>query len=105
MKKVYDKLVRDRIPEIIDRAGKVACVTQVDSKTLRRYAFKKLREEIDEFLENPCAEEAADVLEIFDIICERERIGTASIHAERLAKRVIRGSFKMGYILEWVEEK
>jgi len=105
MKKVYDKLVRDRIPEIIDRDGKVACVTQVDSKTLRRYAFKKLREEIDEFLENPCAEEAADVLEIFDIICERERIGTASIHAERLSKRVLRGSFNMGYVLEWVEER
>ena len=45
MKKEYDKLVRDRIPEIIEEAGKSARVFQVSGNSLRAYALKKLREE------------------------------------------------------------
>jgi predicted house-cleaning noncanonical NTP pyrophosphatase (MazG superfamily) len=104
MKKSYDKLVRDRIPEIIEDAGKTAQVRQVYHKTLRRYAFKKLREEIEEFIENPCAEEAADVMEIMNFICYRAGIHEKSILAYATAKRVERGGFEMGLVLDWVEE-
>ena len=55
MKKEYNKLVRDRIPEIIEEAGKNAQVFQVSGKTLQTYAFEKLREEVEEFIANPCA--------------------------------------------------
>lgn len=105
MRKTYQKLVRDRIPEIIENDGKMHCVRTVRGNEYREYAMEKLREEVNEFLENPCAEEAADILEIFDIICERERIGVASIRAQRLAKRATRGSYSMGFVLEWVEEE
>ena len=63
MKKIYNKLVRDRIPEVIEQAGKKAQIQQVNSLGLHRYALDKLREEVEEFVENPCAEEAADILE------------------------------------------
>ena len=51
MRKEYDKLVRDRIPEIIEADGKNYQVHQVDLSELKEYAFKKLREEIEEFID------------------------------------------------------
>ena len=104
MRKLYYKLVRDRIPEVIEEAGKEFSVSQADSSSLRDYAMKKLREEVSEFIEDPCAEEAADILEILDFICRREDITQAEIKAARTSKYVRRGTFNEGYILEWVEE-
>ena len=105
MKKEYNKLVRDRIPEIIEEAGNDAQVFQVSGKTLQTYAFEKLREEVEEFIANPCAEEVADVMEILNFICHRSGIRDTTILAETLAKRVSRGSFDQGFVLDWVEEK
>lgn len=105
MRKFYDKLVRDRIPEVIDKAGKTSRVYQLDGDTLRTYAFEKLREEVEEFVADPCAEEAADILEILDFICNREGIKPRTITAEKVAKHVSRGGFEKGLLLEWVEDK
>lgn len=106
MKKLlYHKLVRDRIPEIIEESGKKFAMRQTFSEELRAYALKKLQEEVREFVENPCAQEAADILEIFEFICEREGISSTAVKAERLAKRVEKGAFDMGFILTWVEEE
>ena len=104
MKKIYQKLVRDRIPEIITEAGKDFSVTQVRGDRLRDYAMKKLQEEVQEFVENPCAEEAADIMEVFHFVCNRIGIKDSEIMAQTTSKRILRGGFEMGYILEWVEE-
>jgi len=105
MKKLYHKLVRDRIPEIIEEAGKDFCVHQAKGDRLQDHAFRKLQEEVMEFVENPCVEELADIMEILDFICNRLGIHERTILAETTAKRVSRGSFDMGYILEWVDEE
>jgi predicted house-cleaning noncanonical NTP pyrophosphatase (MazG superfamily) len=105
MRKEYDKLVRDRIPEIIEADGKDCQVRQVDVSEFREYAFKKLREEIEEFIENPCALEAADVMEIMNFICYRMGIREQAILAEATAKRVRNGGFEMGFILDWVDDE
>jgi len=105
MKEVYNKLVRDKIPQLIEESGKRVHVRQPDSVALRHYAFKKLREEVEEFIENPCAEEAADVMEIMNFICHRMGIHSHTIVAEATAKRVERGGFDMGLVLEWVDQK
>ena len=104
VKKIYQKLVRDRIPEIITEAGKDFSVTQMRAERLKDYAMKKLQEEVQEFVENPCAEEAADIREILDFLCERLALGESAIKASQISKRVTRGAFNMGYVLEWAEE-
>ena len=104
MKKLYHKLVRDRIPEIIDEAGKNFAVHQTTGEDLQHHAFRKLQEEVMEFVENPCAEELADIMEILNFICNRLGIHERTILAETTSKRVRRGGFDMGYILEWVDE-
>ena len=63
-KKLYHKLVRDRIPEIIENDGQNFRAHQERGTRLKDYAMRKLQEEVMEFAENPCAEEAADIVEI-----------------------------------------
>ena len=63
-KKMYNKLVRDKIPQIIREDGKSCICHEASGPTLKSYAKKKLIEEVNEFLQDPCVEEAADVMEI-----------------------------------------
>jgi len=105
MRKFYDKLVRDRIPEAIAKAGKISRVQQLDGETLCTYAFEKLREEVEELIAVPCAEEAADILEILEFLCKRFKIGAVAVKAEQISKHATKGGFEKGLLLEWVEDK
>ena len=104
MKTLHHKLVRDRIPEIIEEAGKTHQTAIIDGEHLRGAAFKKLQEEVMEFIENPCAEEAADIMEILHFILGREGITDRQVMTAATVKRIERGGFDMCYFLEWVEE-
>ena len=60
----YHKLVRDRIPEIIEKQGKT-CVTEVLSQDAYiRMVDEKLNEEVAEYQESKSLEELADLLEV-----------------------------------------
>ena len=104
MKTLHHKLVRDRIPEIIEETGKTHQTTIIGGEDLRGAALKKLQEEVMEFVENPCAEEAADIMEILHFILEREGITDSQVMTAATVNRIKRGGFNMGYFLEWVEE-
>jgi predicted house-cleaning noncanonical NTP pyrophosphatase (MazG superfamily) len=58
------KLVRDRIPEVITASGKIAVVQQIYGAQLREQLFEKLTEEHSELLENPELDEIADMMEV-----------------------------------------
>ena len=62
--KEYDKLVRDKIPQIIERSGSECEIEQVDDKTALEYLYKKLMEETSELLMDKNIEEVIDVIEV-----------------------------------------
>ena len=58
--KIYNKLVRDKIPEVIEGTGKKYSSHIADENEYKEELLKKVYEELEEFKENPCAEEMAD---------------------------------------------
>ncbi len=58
------KLVRDKIPDIIKKSGRVAQVQRLDEKEYYAELQKKLTEEVNEFLAEPCLAELADITEL-----------------------------------------
>jgi predicted house-cleaning noncanonical NTP pyrophosphatase (MazG superfamily) len=66
--KRYNKLVRDKVPEIIKKSGKTCKTRQLSDREYRHCLNEKLREEVDEFLESPCIEEIADIIEVLEAL-------------------------------------
>ena len=68
--KVYNKLVRDKIPEIIEASGKTCtCETLRDGQYIE-FLNQKLLEEVNEYLESGLVEELADIGEVMHAILE-----------------------------------
>lgn len=68
MERVYNKLVRDRIPEIIKNDGNEPVTRIMEKDEYKQSLFKKLFEEINEFTEDESIEELCDVLEVIDAL-------------------------------------
>ena len=69
------KLVRDRIPEIIEGDGKWCLCRRVNGVDEHMVWLKeKIVEEAQEFIENPCYEEAADMLEVVRTFCHLSKL-------------------------------
>jgi predicted house-cleaning noncanonical NTP pyrophosphatase (MazG superfamily) len=62
--KKYNKLVRDKIPEIIFNTGSTPKVYIANELQYSEHLKKKLQEEVQEFLEDPCVQELADIQEV-----------------------------------------
>lgn len=94
----FNKLVRDQIPEIIEKGGKKAVTRILAHDEYRRYLEEKLDEEVAEFHRDKNAEELADILEVVyaladSIGCDRETLLQAyeKKHRERggFANRIL----------------
>lgn len=98
------KLVRDKIPQIIEESGK-ECVYHVADEHERRYKMHaKLLEEGWEFMETPTVEEAADIYEVFRSLLELHNISMDDVKRAAIDKYNDRGGFEKGYILEEVKD-
>ena len=92
--KVYNKLVRDKIPEIIEDDGKT-CKTRILSDEEYIASLEtKLNEEVAEYQEDKNLEEMADVLEVLFAICEARGHSVEELMKVRNAKREKRGGFE-----------
>jgi predicted house-cleaning noncanonical NTP pyrophosphatase (MazG superfamily) len=99
----YDKLVRDKIPDIIKNSNRVPeCRILDDDQEYLRYLIKKLQEEVLEFTENPCVEELADIKEVIDALSEIEGFEDVVRVQERKMKE--RGGFGGRVLLTGVIE-
>lgn len=103
--KLYNKLVRDKIPEIIEADGK-ECKTRILSNEEYIAALEeKLNEEVAEYQTDKNLEEMADVLEVLQAICMARGYSLAELEAVRAKKVEKRGGFEEKILLEYVEEK
>lgn len=101
--KVYNKLVRDKIPEIIGADGKI-CKTRILSDEEYIAALeKKLSEEVEEYQADKNMEEMADVLEVLRAICIARGYSLEELEALRAKKADERGGFVEKIFLEYVE--
>ena len=67
---VYNKLVRDKIPSIIESQGKNAKVRRLDDEEYFLALEQKLDEEVAEFHKDKNLEELADILEVVYALAE-----------------------------------
>lgn len=102
--KYYDKLVRDRIPEIIESTGKKCDVETVDKTSAIHYLIHKFSEEIKEFEEDHSIEELADILEIIHGLAHHLDIDWTDLEKTRKDKNRARGAFEKGFVLKSVWE-
>jgi len=102
---IYNKLVRDKIPEILERMGKKPACHTASADEYEERLWEKLTEEIGEFKEVPCDEEMADILEVMGAIIEHYGLDPYEVETAQQTKSGARGSFKQRIILEEVIEK
>lgn len=103
---LYDKLIRDHIPNLIAQSGR-RCTTEVLSEAEFRQALRtKLVEEAKEVLAADSIElptELADVLEVLDALLEAHGLSISTIRHLQQARRQERGGFAQRLRLKSIE--
>ena len=99
------KLVRDKIPQILEREGKKFRIVKYvkDKEELLKLLLDKLIEEVYEFIKNPSIEEAADILEVLESILKIRGYSLKDVLDVKEVKRIERGGFDEGIIVEIFE--
>lgn len=104
MIKRYNKLVRDRIPEIIESSGKT-CTTEVLSpEEYLRMLDVKLDEELAEYHKDQNVEELADLLEVIHAAAIARGYTLEDLERVRAEKAAKRGGFEKRILLKEVYE-
>ena len=99
----YNKLVRDRIPEIIEKDGKT-CETEVLSDDDYLVMLDaKLDEELTEYHQDKNIEELADLMEVIYAVAEARGYSIEQLESVRKEKAEKRGSFKDKIFLKTVQ--
>ena len=96
----YNKLVRDKIPEIIKNKGIVPITHIASDDEYWKKLKEKLQKEVDEFMKDDNAEELADILEVINSICDYKKINKNKLEKLRKKKAKERGEFKKKIILD-----
>lgn len=98
--KEYNKLIRDKIPDIITAKGEKVETHIADDGEFLEKAKEKISEEVTEFLESEQVEELADLLEITYAVAYA--LGTTEDELNKIRKVKLdkKGGFKKRIILE-----
>ena len=98
--KEYNKLVRDKIVDIIEADGRKAEYRILDNVEFGNELNKKLQEEVHEYLEDNNVEELADIVEVIYGILNSMDVSIDDFEKIRLAKKEKRGAFDKKIFLE-----
>ena len=106
---VHNKLVRDRIPQIIEATGKKYTTRVLNDKEyideLKKKSFEELQEYVETDTKEDAIEELADVLEIMHALAEYHGSSMEEIEEVRRSKAAKRGGFKEKIYLIEVEDE
>ena len=105
MKMKYNKLVRDRVPELIEESGRKQVSRTLNEVEYEQALMDKIVEEIEEYRVSKNEEEIADIYEVLDCLVKLKDYEPMHIDYLRLIKREARGSFHKRILLEEVEDK
>ncbi len=105
MKMKYNKLVRDRVPELIEESGRKQVSKTLNEEEYEQALMDKIVEEIEEYRVSKNEEEIADIYEVLDCLVKLKDYEPMHIDYLRLIKREARGSFHKRILLEEVEDK
>lgn len=101
--RVFNKLVRDKIPEIIKADGKTCEIEIAAKKDRQELLEKKLLEEVNEFMEDKNLEELADIMEVLYGLAANMGYNEEDLLNKRNNKLKERGGFKEGIVLKIVK--
>ena len=101
---VHNKLVRDRIPEIIEASGKTCTVEVLPNDAYIQALDAKLSEELAEYQQSKSLEELADLLEVMDAVVKARGYTWDDLTRVRKEKRAQRGAFDQKIFLKEVIE-
>ncbi len=100
----YNKLVRDKIPEVIKENGSNPVIHIANEEEYWEKLKEKLSEEVDEFLKENNEEEISDILEVIDAICKFKKFDKKKIDEIKKQKAEKRGRFDNKIILDEVND-
>lgn len=105
---VYNKLVRDKIPQIIEANGKVCRTRILSDGEYKKELQTKLQEEADEYFQaknsQEALEEMADMLEVIRVLASAHGANWEKLEAIRVQKAEARGGFEDRVYLIDVDE-
>lgn len=108
MKKYYRKLVRDKIPQVIEKRGGTYKVRVLPQREFAKALRKKLREETKEATTAPAhllVDELADMLECMQSLAAFYHLPWIDITKKQKQKRKERGGFEKRLYLIWSADK
>lgn len=91
--KIYNKLVRDKIPDIMLNNGVKPVIQILDDKDYLAALERKLNEEVDEYHKDKNIEELADILEVVYALCEAQGFTLGDLMNTYKKKHDERGGF------------
>ena len=100
----YNKLVRDRIPEIIEVSGKTCKTEILKDEEYLRMIDAKLDEELAEYHNDQNIEELADLIEVIYAAAAARGYTIEQLEQVRAAKAEKRGGFQKKILLVEVTE-
>ena len=98
--KIFNKLVRDNIPQIIKSRGENAHTRILGDIEYKEQLDMKLQEEVKEYLEDDNIEELADIVEVIYAILEHKKVKLEEFEKVRIDKVQKRGAFNKKIFLE-----
>lgn len=101
--KIYNKLVRDKIPEIISSEKGKTCVARIMPHDEYLESLNaKMQEELDEYLNSGDTEELADLEEVLRAVLDAKGVSYEEFERIRNRKVEEKGAFKQKIFLESV---